>query len=139
MSKQEPLEFARMKVTLRKEPERMFFDFTGTADQVKVSINCPANQEYYVKYLSCILRLLAPDIVMNDGQTQVLEALIPAGTILNPRFPRFLLQPPLDHLPLDGSVHGRPWSKPWREVEPAPRTPDPLWLWWPRTARVSSF
>ena len=87
MSKQEPLEFARMKVTLHKEPERMFFDFTGTADQVKVSINCPANPEYYVKYLSCILRLLAPDIVMNDGQTQVLEALIPAGTILNPRFP----------------------------------------------------
>jgi N-methylhydantoinase B len=87
MSKQEPLEFARMKVALRKDAERMVFDFAGTEDQVKVSINCPANGEYYVKYLSCILRLLAPDIVMNDGQTQVLEALIPAGTILNPRFP----------------------------------------------------
>ncbi len=87
MSKQEPLEFARMKVALRKDAKHMVFDFAGTEDQVKVSINCPANGEYYVKYLSCILRLLAPDIVMNDGQTQVLEALIPAGTILNPRFP----------------------------------------------------
>ncbi len=87
MSKQEPLEFARMKVALRKDAKHMVFDFAGTEDQVKVSINCPANGAYYVKYLSCILRLLAPDIVMNDGQTQVLEALIPAGTILNPRFP----------------------------------------------------
>ena len=87
MSRQEPLEFARMKVTLRKEPQRMVFDFTGTADQVKVAINCPANEEYYVKYLSCILRLLAPEIVMNDGQKEVLEAVIPRGTILSPEFP----------------------------------------------------
>lgn len=87
MSRQEPLEFARMKVTLRKKPQSMVFDFTGTADQVNVSINCPADQEYYVKYLSCILRLLAPEIVMNDGQKEVLEAVIPKGTILSPEFP----------------------------------------------------
>ena len=76
-----------MKVTLRKKPQSMVFDFTGTAGQVNVSINCPANQEYYVKYLSCILRLLAPEIVMNDGQKEVLEAVIPKGTILSPEFP----------------------------------------------------
>lgn len=87
MSRQEPLEFARMKVTLRKKPQSMVFDFTGTADQVNVSINCPADPEYYVKYLSCILRLLAPEIVMNDGQIEVLEAVIPKGTILSPEFP----------------------------------------------------
>ncbi|MEE8348433.1 MAG: hydantoinase B/oxoprolinase family protein [Acidobacteriota bacterium] len=87
MSRKEPLEFARMRVALRKEPQSMIFDFTGTANQVNVSINCPANPEYYVKYLSCILRLLAPEIIMNDGQKEVLEAIIPRGTILSPEFP----------------------------------------------------
>ncbi|MEE2821999.1 MAG: hydantoinase B/oxoprolinase family protein [Acidobacteriota bacterium] len=87
MSPKETLEFARMKVTLRKNFESIIFDFEGTADQVNVSINCPANGEYYVKYLSCILRLLAPEIVMNDGQKEVLSAIIPEGTILNPVFP----------------------------------------------------
>jgi N-methylhydantoinase B len=80
-------EFVRMKVTLRKEKDRIVFDFTGTGEQVNVSINCPADEEYYIKYLSCILRLLAPTIVMNDGQKKALEALIPPGTILSPRFP----------------------------------------------------
>lgn len=87
MSSKEDLEFVRMKVTLRKQEDHIVFDFTGTGEQVKVSINCPAEEEYYVKYLSCILRLLAPNIVMNDGQKDVLEALVPPGTILSPRFP----------------------------------------------------
>ncbi len=76
-----------MKVTLRKKPGHTVFDFAGTDDQASVSINCPASEEYYVKYLSCILRLLAPEIVMNDGQKKVLEASIPKGTILSPKFP----------------------------------------------------
>jgi N-methylhydantoinase B len=80
-------EFVRMKVTLRKEKDHVVFDFAGTGEQVDVSINCPAEGEYYIKYLSCILRLLAPDIVMNDGQKEALEALVPPGTILSPRFP----------------------------------------------------
>ncbi len=87
MSSKEGLEFVRMKVTLRKKEDHIVFDFTGTGKQVNVSINCPAEGEYYVKYLSCILRLLAPNIVMNDGQKDVLEALVPPGTILSPRFP----------------------------------------------------
>jgi N-methylhydantoinase B len=87
MSRQELSEFVRMKVTLRKAPDRMVFDFSGTGDQARVSINCPANEEYFIKYLSCILRLLAPEIVMNDGQKRVLEAVIPKGTILSPEFP----------------------------------------------------
>ena len=87
MSSKEGLEFVRMKVTLRKQEDHIVFDFTGTGEQVNVSINCPADAAYYVKYLSCILRLLAPNIVMNDGQKDVLEALVPPGTILSPRFP----------------------------------------------------
>ncbi|MEE8349733.1 MAG: hydantoinase B/oxoprolinase family protein [Acidobacteriota bacterium] len=87
MSKNKLAEFVRMKVTLRKTPERMVFDFAGTGKQASVSINCPANQEYFIKYLSCILRLLAPEIVMNDGQKEILKAVIPKGTILSPEFP----------------------------------------------------
>jgi len=87
MSRQELSEFVRMKVTLRKAPEHMVFDFSGTGDQANVSINCPGDEEYFIKYLSCILRLLAPQIVMNDGQKEVLEAIIPKGTILSPEFP----------------------------------------------------
>ena len=87
MSRQKLSEFVRMKVTLRKTAGHMVFDFAGTGDQAGVSINCPADQEYYIKYLSCILRLLAPEIVMNDGQKEVLEAIIPTGTILSPEFP----------------------------------------------------
>ncbi len=87
MSRQKLSEFVRMKVTLRKTSGHMVFDFAGTGDQASVSINCPADQEYYIKYLSCILRLLAPEIVMNDGQKEVLEAVIPKGTILSPEFP----------------------------------------------------
>ncbi len=87
MSRQKLSEFVRMKVTLRKKPGHTVFDFAGTDDQASVSINCPASEEYYVKYLSCILRLLAPEIVMNDGQKKVLEASIPKGTILSPKFP----------------------------------------------------
>ncbi len=68
MSSKEGLEFVRMKVTLRKQEDHIVFDFTGTGEQLNVSINCPADAAYYVKYLSCILRLLAPNIVMNDGQ-----------------------------------------------------------------------
>jgi len=87
MSAKEAREFVRMKLTIRKDANRMIFDFTGTDPQANVAINCPADGEYYVKYLSCVFRLLAPEIVMNDGQKEVLEAVIPPGTILSPLFP----------------------------------------------------
>lgn len=87
MSRNEPLEFARLKVTLRKERDRIVFDFSGTERQVNLSINCPADGKYYIKYLSCIFRLLAPDIVMNEAQTEVLQAVLPEGSMLSPGFP----------------------------------------------------
>ncbi len=83
----EPRRFIRLRAKMIKTPEKVVFDFTGTDDQVIGSLNWPGNESYYAKCLSTLFKAFAPDMVINDGVNQVIECVVPKGTVLNPHYP----------------------------------------------------
>jgi N-methylhydantoinase B len=83
----EPRRFIRLRAKLIKTPDKVVFDFTGTDEQVIGSLNWPGNESYYAKSLSTLFKAFAPDMVVNDGVNQVIECVVPKGTVLNPHYP----------------------------------------------------
>ena len=83
----EPRKYIRLKVTMHKSRDKVVFDFTGTDSQINGSMNWPGSPTYYAKYMGSLLKSFAPDMVVNDGVNRVCECVLPAGTVLSPRFP----------------------------------------------------
>lgn len=83
----EPRRFIRLRAKMIKSADKVVFDFTGTDDQVIGSLNWPANESYYAKSLGTLFKAFAPDMVINDGVNQVIECVVPKGTVLNPNYP----------------------------------------------------
>ena len=76
----------RVHLTLRKEKDRFYFDFTGTDDQARVGINLP----YHATFGACceaILTSLGYDIPKNQGTFAALEVIAPEGCIVNVQYP----------------------------------------------------
>ena len=76
----------RVQLTLRKEGDRFYFDFSGTDKQAKLGINLP----YHATFGACceaILISLGYDIPKNQGTFAVLEVVAPKGSIVNVEYP----------------------------------------------------
>lgn len=75
-----------VQLTLRKEADNLHFDFTGTHDQVEMSINCAFGMSSgcVIGPLYC---LLAPDFPINDGLNRCVDVTAPEGCLVNPRRP----------------------------------------------------
>jgi N-methylhydantoinase B len=76
----------RLKVTLRKEDDRLVVDWTGSAPQVKGAINNTLSFTKAATY-TCIRSVLSGDIPNNEGFFRAIEVIAPPGTIANAVLP----------------------------------------------------
>lgn len=77
----------KLRMAMEKTPEKVTFDFTGTAEQSPGNVNWPGDERFYAKYFGTLLKSFAPDVVVNDGVTEVVECVLPEGCLLNPKYP----------------------------------------------------
>lgn len=80
----EPL---KIRCRLSKRGEKLTVDFTGTSPQCLGSLNLAGDERFYKKYFGSLLRLYAPEVVINEGVCDVVEVILPRGTFLSPNFP----------------------------------------------------
>jgi N-methylhydantoinase B len=76
----------RLKVTLRKEADRLIVDWTGSSPQVKGAINNTLSFTKAATY-TCIKSLLPGDILNNEGFFRAVQVIAPPGTIANAVLP----------------------------------------------------
>lgn len=77
----------KLKLTMRKYPEKMILDFDGTSPQTRGPINWPLDGRHYSKWLGAFFKAQIPGIIINEGVTQVFRCRVPEGTIVSPKFP----------------------------------------------------
>jgi len=75
-----------ISIKLAIERDRVQVDFDGTSEQVSGNVNCPLastlSSVYYV-----FIALFGKDVPVNEGCWSVIEAKVPEGSLLNPRYP----------------------------------------------------
>lgn len=72
----------KVALALRKEGDRLFFDFTGTDKQATTGINLP----YHATFGACfevVLYSLAYDIPKNQGLLRPINVIAPEGTVVH--------------------------------------------------------
>lgn len=77
---------ARVEVELRKDGDRLVFDYGRTAEQLPGFFNCTMSG-LRGGVFSAILPVLAHDIPWNSGVMRAIEVTAPEGTIVNARHP----------------------------------------------------
>ncbi len=76
----------KLVLTLRKEGDRLIFDFTGTDPQVRKGINLPFHGTFGFCF-GAILYSIAYDLPKNQGVLKPMEATAPKGTLVNVQYP----------------------------------------------------
>ncbi|MGD9600755.1 MAG: hydantoinase B/oxoprolinase family protein [Gammaproteobacteria bacterium] len=77
----------KMRITIRKYPEKMILDFEGTSPQARGPVNWPLDGRHYSKWLGAFFKAQIPGIIINEGVTQVFRCRIPKRTIVSSEFP----------------------------------------------------
>ena len=73
-------------MTARKAGDRLTLDFSGTDPQAKGPVNTPGPTAQAVSLLA-VIAASDPTIPMNSGVLDAVDFVLPAGTLVNPRFP----------------------------------------------------
>lgn len=76
----------RLLLTLRKQGDRLIFDFTGTDPQVRKGINLPFHGTFGFCF-GAILYSIAYDLPKNQGVLAPMEVIAPKGTLVHVQFP----------------------------------------------------
>ena len=76
----------RICLTLRKEGERLFYDFAGTDPQADVGINVPYHATFGACYES-VGSYLGYDIPKNQGMFKLIEVSAPEASVVNVKYP----------------------------------------------------
>jgi N-methylhydantoinase B len=76
----------RLVLTLRKEGDRLIFDFSGTDAQVRKGINLPFHGTFGFCF-GAILYSIAYDLPKNQGVLKPMEIVAPKGTLVNVQYP----------------------------------------------------
>jgi N-methylhydantoinase B len=81
----------RIQMTIWRDGDRAFIDFGGTDPQTPGSINFRIHPSLCKTFFGLnLIMAYDPTILFNEGYNTVLEAILPEGTIMNPRFPAAL-------------------------------------------------
>ena len=76
----------RLLLTLRKQDDRLTFDFTGTDPQVRKGINLPLHGAFGFCF-GAVLYSIAYDLPKNQGVLKPMEIIAPKGTLVNVEYP----------------------------------------------------
>jgi N-methylhydantoinase B len=76
----------RLLLTLRKQGDRLTFDFTGTDPQVRKGINLPLHGAFGFCF-GAVLYSIAYDLPKNQGVLKPMEIIAPKGTLVNVEYP----------------------------------------------------
>lgn len=77
----------KLKVTMRKDREKILLDWSGTNDQTEGPLNSPSGPRFLSKWVGSFLAQFAPGTVMNEGLTRVFRCHIPPRTVLSSEEP----------------------------------------------------
>ena len=78
----------KMKLTLWREGEHAYFDWTGTASQAPGPINFYLHEGMFKMFIGVyLIMVFDPQILFNDGFYDLIHVTLPEGSLLNPRFP----------------------------------------------------
>jgi N-methylhydantoinase B len=77
----------KLMVTMRKDPEKIILDWSGTNPQTAGPVNSPSGGRFLSKWVGSFLAQFAPGTVMNEGLTRVFRCHIPPRTILSSEEP----------------------------------------------------
>jgi N-methylhydantoinase B len=76
----------RLVLALRKQGDRLIFDFTGTDPQVRKGINLPFHGTFGFCF-GAILYSIAYDLPKNQGVIKPMDVIAPKGTLVHVQFP----------------------------------------------------
>ena len=81
----------KMKLTIWREGEHAYFDWSGTDPQAVGPINFYLNEGMFKMFIGVyLIMVFDPQILFNDGFYPLLHVIIPDGSLLHPRFPSAL-------------------------------------------------
>lgn len=81
----------KMKLTIWREGDHGYFDWTGTDPQAPGPINFYLSEEMFKMFIGVYLIMVYdPQILFNDGFYPLLHIILPEGSLLRPRFPASL-------------------------------------------------
>ena len=78
----------RMKLTVWREGEHAYFDWTGTAAQAPGPINFYLNESMFKMFIGVyMIMVFDPQILFNDGFYDLIHVTLPKGSLVHPAFP----------------------------------------------------
>ena len=81
----------KMKLTMWREGDHAYFDWTGTDPQAPGPINFFLNEEMFKMFIGVyLIMVFDPQILFNDGFYPLLHITMPQGTLIQPNFPAAL-------------------------------------------------
>ena len=81
----------KMKLTIWREGEHGYFDWTGTDSQAPGPINFFLNEEMFKMFIGVyLIMVFDPQILFNDGFYPLLHVTQPEGSLILPKFPAAL-------------------------------------------------
>jgi N-methylhydantoinase B len=81
----------KMKLTIWREGEHAYFDWSGTDPQALGPVNFYLNEGMFKMFIGVyLIMVFDPQILFNDGFYPLLHVIIPDGSLLHPRFPSAL-------------------------------------------------
>ena len=81
----------KLKLTLWREGEHAFFDWTGTSPQAPGPINFYLHEGMFKMFIGVyMIMVFDPQILFNDGFYDLIHVTLPKGSLLHPEFPAAL-------------------------------------------------
>ncbi|MCH2482360.1 MAG: hydantoinase B/oxoprolinase family protein [Gammaproteobacteria bacterium] len=81
----------KLKLTVWREGEDAYFDWTGTSDQAPGPINFYLHEGMFKMFIGVyMIMAFDPQILLNDGFYDLIHVKMPKGSVLQPEFPAAL-------------------------------------------------
>ena len=81
----------KMKLTMWREGDHAYFDWSGTDPQAVGPVNFYLNEGMFKMFIGVyLIMVFDPQILFNDGFYPLLHVIIPDGSLLHPKFPSAL-------------------------------------------------
>jgi N-methylhydantoinase B len=81
----------RLKLTIWREGEHAYFDWSGTDPQAMGPVNFYLSEAMFKMFIGVyLIMVFDPQILFNDGFYPLLHVVIPDGSLLHPKFPAAL-------------------------------------------------